>query len=84
MAMKIEVKLHCKDITGEMREGIYELPDQCTVDEALAAVFSEAGKTLTENIQHSLVFMVNGKPAVGSMVLNDGDKLRVLFKILGG
>jgi sulfur carrier protein ThiS len=82
--MKIEFKLNCKDLTGDLREGSYELAEGITVDGALAAAFAEVGRPLTENVYKSLVFMVNGRSASGKTVLNEGDTLRVLFRILGG
>lgn len=84
IAMKIELKLNCRDLTGDLREGFYDLPEGITANGALEAAFQEAGKTLTESIARSLVFMVNGRAAEEETVLQDGDTLRVLFRILGG
>jgi len=82
--MKVQVILNCRDLTGDLREGFYDLPEGTTAKGVLEAAFQEAGKKLTESIYNSLVFMVNGRAATGDTVLQDGDKMRVLFRILGG
>jgi sulfur carrier protein ThiS len=82
--MNIEVKFNCKDIMGDFREGAYDFPEGITIEGFMQTIHEEAGKTLTEGIRNSLVFMVNSRPAQWSTVLNDGDKVRVLYKILGG
>jgi hypothetical protein len=82
--MNIEVKFNCRDIMGDFQEGAYQLPEGTSVESFMRTIHEAAGKTLTEGVKNSLVFMVNSRPAQWGTVLRDGDKLRVLYKILGG
>ncbi len=82
--MTVEIKYSVRDIVGNMRDGKYELPHGATVGGLIAASENEVGKALDENIKQSFIFLLNGQPATWESVLNDGDKVRVLYKILGG
>lgn len=82
--MRVEVKFSVRDLVGNMRDGSYEIPDGSTVNALLEASQKEVGMTLAEEIKTSFVFLVNSRPASWESVLNDGDKIRVLYKILGG
>jgi sulfur carrier protein ThiS len=82
--MKAEIKFSVRDLVGNMRDGAYELPEGTTVDGLIEAARLEVGKVLDENVKKSFIFLVNSKPADWGTVLRDGDKVRVLYKILGG
>lgn len=82
--MKVEIKFSVRDLVGDMRDGFYELPAGLTVDGLMDVAQKEVGKTLSEDIKKSFVFLINSRPATCETVLNDGDKVRVLYKILGG
>jgi cytochrome c-type biogenesis protein CcmH/NrfF len=72
------------ELAGDMRDGFYEVPEGATVTTLMDAAQREAGRTLSEEIKKSFVFLANSKPAQWETVLKDGDKVRVLYKILGG
>lgn len=82
--MKAEIKFSVRDLVGDMRDGLYEIPDGSTVNGLLEAAQKEAGRTLSEEVKMSFVFLVNSRPAQWETIVNDGDKVRVLYKILGG
>lgn len=82
--MKAEIKFSVRDLVGDMRDGIYEIPDGLTVNGLMEASQKEVGKILSEEVKKSFVFLVNSRPASWETVLQDGDKVRVLYKILGG
>lgn len=82
--MRVEVKYSVRDLVGNMRDGAYELQEGTTVDGLIEASRIEAGMVLDENVKKSFIFLVSGKPATWETVLKDGDKVRVLYKILGG
>ena len=82
--MTVGVRFSVRDLVGDMRDGAYELPEGATVDGLIEASQKEVGKILDENVKKSFIFLVNSKPADWGTVLRDGDKVRVLYKILGG
>lgn len=82
--MKVTVKYSVRELVGDMRDGEYELPDGMTIDGLISTSQQEVGKTLEDNVRSSFIFLVNSKPASWETVLFDGDKVRVLYKILGG
>lgn len=82
--MKAEVKFSVRDLAGDMRDGAYEIPEGATVEKLLADAQHEAGRLLSEEVKKSFVFLVNSRPAAWETVLHEGDKVRVLYKILGG
>ena len=82
--MKVEIKFSVRDLIGDMRNGFYEVPEGTTVTMLLEASQKEVGMTLVEGVKKSFVFLVNSRPASWETVLQEGDQLRVLYKILGG
>ncbi|NLA87583.1 MAG: MoaD/ThiS family protein [Clostridiales bacterium] len=82
--MNVTVKYSVRDLVGDMRDGAYVLPEGTTVDGLISASQKEVGKILSEDVKNSFIFLVNSKPAQWETVLQDGDKVRVLYKILGG
>lgn len=82
--MKAEIKFSVRDLVGNMRDGFYELPEGITVADLIEVSSAEAGKVLSKEVKESFVFLVNSRPAQWETVLKDGDKVRVLYKILGG
>lgn len=82
--MIVTIKFSVRDLVGDMRDGAYELSDGTTVEGLIEVSEKEIGKALSEDVLKSFVFLVNSKPACWETVLSDGDKLRVLYKILGG
>jgi sulfur carrier protein ThiS len=82
--MTVTIKYSVRDLVGDMRDGAYEIPEETTVEALISVSEKEAGKTLSDDVKQSFIFLVNSKPASWETVLKDGDKLRVLYKILGG
>lgn len=82
--MKAEIKFSVRDLVGDMRDGLYDIPENATIDGLLETAEEEAGRKLSDDVKKSFVFLVNSRPAAWETVLNDGDKVRVLYKILGG
>lgn len=82
--MNVTIKYSVRDLVGNMRDGAYALPEGTTVAGLIWASEAEVGKTLSEDVRNSFIFLVNSKPAQWETVLSDGDKVRVLYKILGG
>jgi sulfur carrier protein ThiS len=82
--MKVTVKYSVRDLVGDMRDGEYDVPAGTTVEGLIEVSRLEVGKILSEDVKKSFIFLVNSKPATWETVLADGDKLRVLYKILGG
>lgn len=82
--MTVEIKYSVRDLVGDMRDGLYDINDGTTVSELIDVSQKEVGKVLDNNVRSSFVFLINGKPAAWETILKEGDKLRVLYKILGG
>jgi hypothetical protein len=82
--MKIDARVTCKDIVGPLREGDYELPEGATAEDALKAFFAEAKREMNPDLPNQIVFLINYKRAQPGQVMHDGDKLRLLYKIMGG
>lgn len=82
--MKVEVKFSVRDLVGDMRDGAYDVPEGTTVEGLIEASQQEVGKALSEDVKKSFIFLVSSKSATWETVLKDGDKVRVLYKILGG
>jgi hypothetical protein len=82
--MRIEAKFTAKDIVGDLREGMYEMPDGTTAGDALLQFYREAGREMNPELPNQIVFLVNYRRVQPESVLQDGDRLRILYKILGG
>lgn len=82
--MKIEIKFSVRDLVGKMRDGDYELPEGTSVEGLIEASQREVDQILNEGVKNSFIFLVNSRPASWDTILKDGDKVRVLYKILGG
>ncbi len=82
--MKVEIKFSVRDLVGDMRNGAFEVPEGATVESLMDAAQEEVGRTLEESVKNHFVFLVNSRPATWETVLQEGDFVRVLYKILGG
>lgn len=82
--MKTEIMFSTRDLVGGLRDGLYDLLEGASVAALLAAAEREAGQSLSEDVRDCLLFLVGSRLAAWDTVLHDGDKVRVLFKILGG
>ena len=82
--MTVTIKFSVRELVGDMRDGAYDVPEGTTISGLLGIAQKEAGMVLNEEVKNSFVFLVGSIPAQWETVLNDGDKVRVLYKILGG
>ena len=84
ISMKVEIKFSVRDLVGDMRNGAYELAEDSTVEALMDAAQAEVGMVLEDGVKNHFVFLVNNRPAAWDTVLQEGDFVRVLYKILGG
>lgn len=79
--MKVTITLRgtLKKYFGEDKERVYEVPDNCTCDEALQV----AGLNYRE-IKNFGFVSVNNKRVMIDDRLNDGDLLKAFSKVSGG
>lgn len=82
--MTIEARFLSNDIAGKLRDGAYELPEGSTVAALMDAAYGESGLDASDEQKTNFVFVYNNSPAQADTCLQDGGKLRVLFKITGG
>lgn len=82
--MKVEIKFSVRDLVGDMRDGYYEVPEGASVETLMEEAQKESGRELGPGVINSFVFLVNSRPASWETILQDGDQVRVLYKILGG
>ncbi len=77
--MRVSIKTYA-DISNPYN-GILELPEESTVEDALTQVDLVELQQMT---QHNIVVLVNQKNAGFQDILQDGDKLLVLQSMAGG
>lgn len=77
--MLVSIKIYA-DISNPYN-GILELPEESTVEDALTQVDLVELQQMT---QHNIVVLVNQKNAGFQDILQDGDKLLVLQSMAGG
>lgn len=82
--MTNEVRFLSNDIAGKLRDGAYELPEGSNVAALMDLAYSEAGIDVSDEQKINFVFVYNNSPAQADSRLEDGGRLRVLFKITGG
>lgn len=80
--MKVNIKFICREMVGEKPSGDYELPEGSSIADALERLNAQG--TFVKDYLNFMIFMVNSKPAQSDRVLQDGDTLMVLRKIIGG
>ena len=77
--MTVSLKLLCRETTGELPDGEYEVPEGTSAAEALALCSG-----LTPERAAGLMFLRNGKHVRPEALLSDGDQLMVLRPLRGG
>lgn len=82
--MNVTVKFSVRELLGELRDGVYTLPEGAAITNLIEASAQEAHRELAEEVKRSIIFLVNNRPASWETPLNDGDSVRVLYKIIGG
>ena len=82
--MIVQARFNSSDLVGKLRDGEYELPEGATVAALMEEASREAGLELTEQQRNNYVFVYDNSPAFYTTELRDGNKLRVMLKVLGG
>ena len=82
--MDVNIKFRTGDILKGIRNGSYSVPDGCTVQEAMDCAIVENSLVLSDHDREYLFALANNRQAKWDDLLNDGDSLWILFKILGG
>lgn len=82
--MEVNLKYSVRELTGDLRNGSYTLPEGSTVRELIAQSEAEAELILSREVKDSIIFLVSSKPAAWDTELKDGDTVRVLYKLIGG
>ena len=82
--INISLKINCKELVKGLLEGEYELPDGATVGDAWQTAQRESGVALPDSVKNSVAFLLNSRSADFDSHLGDGDKIRILQKIMGG
>ncbi len=83
--MKIQLKLVCPEIFGAMPNGQYEVPENCTAQEALECCAAQYdGDDIMRESIHRVVYMLNGKHISPDRTVSESDMLMVLRPVSGG
>lgn len=83
--MKIQLRTVCPEIFGAMPNGQYEVPENCTAQEALKCCAAQYGGNdiMRENLDR-VVFMLNGRHISADCKLGENDMLMALRPVSGG
>lgn len=82
--MKIELKLHCRELTGNMEEGTYDIPEGSNPKDLIYAAEQKVGFTVSSNFFPWTFPVINGKTAQWYDVLHEGDLVHILHIVMGG
>ncbi|MBR4953535.1 MAG: MoaD/ThiS family protein [Oscillospiraceae bacterium] len=83
--MKIQLKLVCPEIFGAMPSGQYEVPENCTAQEALECCAAQyEGDDIMRDSIGRVVYMINGKHVSPNRTVSENDMLMVLRPVFGG
>ncbi len=82
--MKVELKIHCRELTGNMEEGIYEMPEGSTTADLIHAAEKKAGFTLADTFFPWTFPVINGKTSQWYDEIHEGDKVTALHIVMGG
>ena len=82
--MKISVKFSCPEVLGELKSGVYDVPDGISVRELLAACERECNYQVNENHLKWLLVVADGRQANWHTVLSEDGKVLFLRGALGG
>ena len=60
--MKVNIRFACcEEYLGKTENGCYNIPDNCTIGEALDHLQTVFDRKFSENLTEYLTFVVNGK-----------------------
>ena len=82
--MKISVKFSCPEVLGELKSGVYDVPDGISVRELLAACEKECNYQVNENHLKWLLVVADGRQVNWHTVLSEDGKVLFLRGALGG
>ncbi len=82
--INVEMEFHSPELFADVDDGVRQLPDGCTVKEAIDKLLVDEPSFNTENYSDLVIFLIDGAPAKLDSVLKDGNKLFVLRKSFGG
>ncbi len=82
--MKANVRFVCRSYTGGYSGGDFDIVEGETVRSLIEKSLAFADTEVASNILDITLFMRNGKQAKLDDAIQDGDKLIVLQRIMGG
>jgi len=82
--LKISVKFSCPEVLGELKSGVYDVPDGISVRELLAACEKECNYQVNENHLKWLLVVADGRQVNWHTVLSEDGKVLFLRGALGG
>lgn len=82
--MNIETKFLCPEIVGEMKNGLYEVPEGATVRDLFKECESRNNINVNTEYYKWLQFLADGKPASWDTALDGVKTVHILRIALGG
>ena len=82
--MKISVKFSCPEVLGELKSGVYDVPEGISVRELLAACETECKFQVDEKHLKWLLVVADGRQVNWQTPLSNGGKVLFLRGALGG
>jgi len=82
--VKVSVKFSCPEVLGELKSGVYDVPDGISVRELLAACERECNYEVDEKHLKWLLVVADGRQVNWRTILSEGGKVSFLRGALGG
>ena len=82
--MKITVKFSCPEVLGDLKSGVYDVAEEISVRELLAACERECNFQVNEKHLKWLLVIADGRQVSWQTVLSDGGNVSFLRGALGG
>ncbi|NLO96825.1 MAG: MoaD/ThiS family protein [Peptococcaceae bacterium] len=82
--MKIKVSFVCQEVVGNMKDGIYEVPEGSTISDLFAVCEKENNIFINDEYRKWLLFLADGKPVKWDTVLHNVDTVHVIRAAVGG
>ena len=82
--MQVTFKFYNPEIFAETPNGVREVDEGATIEQAMDAIREREGSFTTRNFTDFVIFLLNNAPANPDAVLADGDEVLVLRKSHGG
>ena len=84
MPVSVKVTFVCKDLTGDYRGGICSVAEGTSIMEVINACLAERGVSFKGDIDYLTVCLRNGRRALYTDKVEQGDDIYVLRKVVGG